>query len=226
MAYVDQKLSDGRNKAVIGVIAIHAAIGYVLVSGMAVDFVETIIQPNPEAVIITPKPVEPPPVPEVSTPPEHSVSPPIFTPRPPITIQPAPPLVDTTDLVLPPLPDIIPTATPGLVPRPDPTPRMKPAFDPVSALPRNNPGSWVTTQDYRSSWINRELTGTTGFTLKIGTSGRVESCLVTRSSGHDVLDAATCDLVTRRARFDPARDDAGNKTSGTFTNSVRWQLPD
>ncbi len=225
MAYVDQRLTEGRSKAVVGVIAIHAAIGYLLVSGMAVDFVETIIQKNPEATIITPKPPEPPPVPEVDTPRADSAAPPIFTPQPPITLQPQPPLVDTTDLLLPPLPDIIPKATPNITPVPGGTGKMKPAFEPVAVSPRNDPASWVTTQDYRTSWINRELTGTAGFKLQVGANGRVESCLITRSSGHDVLDKATCDLVTRRARFDPARDRAGEKTAGTFTNSVRWQLP-
>ena len=60
----------------------------------------------------------------------------------------------------------------------------------------------------------------------IAASGRVESCTITGSSGHPELDRATCELVARRARFDPAKDSSGAKVSGTYTSSVRWQLPE
>jgi len=32
--------------------------------------------------------------------------------------------------------------------------------------------------------------------------------------------------VTRRARFDPAKNDQGRATAGKYAGAVRWQLPD
>jgi protein TonB len=31
--------------------------------------------------------------------------------------------------------------------------------------------------------------------------------------------------VTRRARFRPASDENGHKVAGSYSNSVRWQIP-
>ena len=84
----------------------------------------------------------------------------------------------------------------------------------------------MTVNDYRSSWIAREMTGTARFRLDIGTTGRVESCAITASSGHADLDRATCALLTARARFAPARDETGAAVRGTYANAVRWTLPD
>lgn len=60
----------------------------------------------------------------------------------------------------------------------------------------------------------------------MGPDGRVVSCTVTSSSGHADLDAATCSLVSLRARFNPALDANGNPTTGTYSNRIRWVIPD
>ena len=113
-------------------------------------------------------------------------------------------------------------------PRPSrpPVGQASPAFDAVAAKPRNDTSQWVTTDDYRSSWINRELTGVARFRVQVGTDGRVKQCTVTVSSGHSELDRATCDLVTQRARFEAARNTDGEKTTGSYSSAVAWQLPD
>ncbi|ESZ86940.1 MAG: hypothetical protein Q27BB25_11595 [Blastomonas sp. CACIA14H2] len=61
--------------------------------------------------------------------------------------------------------------------------------------------------------------------MTIGPDGRVTDCQVTGSSGHADLDEATCKNVTRRARFKPALDQAGNPISDTYSNAVRWEIP-
>ena len=73
--------------------------------------------------------------------------------------------------------------------------------------------------------MREDRSGSTGFTVTVDTEGKVASCQVTRSSGHADLDDATCKLVTRRARFKPATDGEGNPTTGSYSNSVRWQIP-
>ena len=67
--------------------------------------------------------------------------------------------------------------------------------------------------------------GVTQFTLTIGADGKVQSCMVTASSGFPGLDKATCDNVSRRARFEPATDGSGNRVGGTYSNRIRWEIP-
>ena len=148
---------------------------------------------------------------------------PVVVPFRPIDLSPDRPKVDATDIVLPTadlLPKVIPLPTPG------PSMRPTPAVEPVPARPRNDPGLWVTEADYRSSWINREMVGTARFRLQVGTSGKVEGCAITGSSGYSELDRATCDLVARRAKFEPAKSSDGERIAGTYISSVRWQLPE
>ena len=59
----------------------------------------------------------------------------------------------------------------------------------------------------------------------IDRSGAVVECTVERSSGNAELDAATCAALRKRARFVPARDDAGVAVSSTRVQSVRWTMP-
>lgn len=60
----------------------------------------------------------------------------------------------------------------------------------------------------------------------IGSNGRVNECEITRSSGHASLDRNTCRLIERRARFDPATNNRGETTVGTYSGSITWQIPD
>jgi periplasmic protein TonB len=57
----------------------------------------------------------------------------------------------------------------------------------------------------------------------IGTDGKVTSCTVTQSSGFPRLDDATCKIIMRRFRFNPATRD-GQPVTDTKTQPVRWQL--
>src|SRR3546814_1918850 len=84
--------------------------------------------------------------------------------------------------------------------------------------PRGNPGRWATNDDYPARAMREEREGTTGFRVTYNAEGRVTSCDVTSSSGHADLDAETCKLITRRGRFNPAKDRAGKPTGGSYSN--------
>lgn len=229
MAYVDNNNASNRPAAVVGVVAIHAAIGYVLVSGLATNIVEFVAPPNPKGVEVeVDLPPPPPPPPDTIEDPAPSSDPLIYTPPRPFDLdRDAPPVEITLD---PPRSDDIvlriEPADPGPVATPPPPPPPPPRFDPISAKPRNNPGDWVTTNDYRTIWINREYTGVARFQLSVGTNGRVTDCRITSSTGHGALDDATCKLIERRARFDPAKDANGDKVAGSYSSAIRWVLPD
>jgi len=68
--------------------------------------------------------------------------------------------------------------------------------------------------------------GTVRFTLTIDGEGRISNCTITGSTGHSVLDRATCRLLEDRARFEPARDAAGNPVAGGYASAVNWTIPD
>jgi protein TonB len=224
MAYLQHTSWRDRPGAIAAVIAIHGLVGYALVTGLSfTQIIGTIDNPDAVDVLV---PIEPPPPPKPDTkvePDPQQMAPKPTAPIPPIDLGPQRPPVDTTPVIIPhldPMPKVIPSPTPG--PLTTPTPR----FSPSAARPRNNPGTWVTEADYRSSWINREMIGTARFRLEITPDGRVQNCTITGSSGHAELDAATCQLVTRRARFEAAKDETGARTGGSYASSVRWELPE
>jgi protein TonB len=97
---------------------------------------------------------------------------------------------------------------------------------PRSATPLGNPGYWVTTSDYPPRALREERGGIVAFRLTLDAAGRISDCAVTSSSGSPDLDALTCALVTERARFRPATDARGNKTIGSYSNRVRWVVPE
>lgn len=108
---------------------------------------------------------------------------------------------------------------------PAPPPPPPPRVPPKAATPKGNPATWMTLNDYPSRALRNEEEGVTGIRLTVGTTGLVESCMVTRSSGSPSLDEATCSIMQRRARFNPATDGEGNPTVGVYSSSVRWIIP-
>lgn len=215
--------------ALAGALGIPAAFGALLVVGLAVTVVTRDVPPPLKGFTIKPIPVPPPPPQPQPDPVEQTTT----TKRPAST-------TSTTTR-----PDVIPfnfgntpiDTLPGLGEStgpvvgpvdfgiPEPTPSASP-FDPVDARPKNNPARWVIDSDYRSNWLRQGLSGNARFTLSISASGKVTGCTITRSTGHDVLDTATCDLLTKRARFDAARDGTGKPVAGSFTGSITWKIPE
>jgi len=222
MAYLQHTSWKNRPGAVAGVIGIHAVIGYALISGL--QFTGMVEVPdNPIGMFVPEVKLPPPPPDPVVKPDEAIIDRPIVVPIPPLDMSDRKPIVDTTEIIRPSdevITKVIPQPTPAF------TPAARPAFDPIGAKPRGNPGNWVTVNDYRTTWINKEMAGTARFRLEVGANGRVESCTITASSGHADLDKATCALIAQRARFEPATDETGAKVTGSYSNSVRWELPE
>jgi TonB family protein len=115
----------------------------------------------------------------------------------------------------PPLPFVL-TAPP---PAPPPPARAQP---PQRA--RANLNAYFSADDYPAGLERGE--GTSSFRLTIGPNGRVADCVITRSSGIAALDQATCRILRSRARYTPARDSAGNPTTGSDSGRVSWRLPE
>ncbi|MEO0870683.1 MAG: energy transducer TonB [Pseudomonadota bacterium] len=215
--------------ALIGSLAIPIGVGALLITSLAVTYVLPVPDENPQGVIIKPTPIEPPPEkvePErpVETSAPQPKAPDFTAPKPDIMISPGPslPIEPFEPIDLGPIP--IPTGIGDKVAAPGPI--TSPLADSKPAVPTGDTTRWITTSDYRTSWINRGFTGTASFTLEIDARGRVSDCTITGSTGHAVLDGATCRLLERRARFVPARDGAGDPVAGSYSSSVAWQIPE
>lgn len=215
--------------ALAGALGIPGAVGALLVVGLAVTVTTVPPRPNPTATpiaeILLPPPPPPTPTPET---PRDARTPSNPTETIPTPMPPTPLPVDLgrgepvgtglgtgsdarVESDYHNIPDFPPSAS---------------LYDPVGAKPKGNPGKWVTNDDYRPRWVAEELSGTARFTLQIDARGKVTGCTITRSTGHAALDTATCDLVSKRARFDAARDGNGKPVAGTYSNSVRWSIPE
>lgn len=66
--------------------------------------------------------------------------------------------------------------------------------------------------------------GRVGMTLRISRSGNVRRCTINASSGSRALDAASCQIILRQGRYDPARDRQGRPIASDVRLGVRWRL--
>lgn len=223
MAYLEARTPQDRAKSVAVVVAVHGVLAYALVFGLQATGV---IPPTTilEGTQIEDIPLDPPPPPDPKPTQKASDQQSVITaPKPPVTLVSDPgPLI--IELPKPERVEVTPLALPTAIPSPTGT-SMR-TFDPVAPKPRNNPGEWVTTNDYRSAWVNREMAGLARFKVTVGADGRVKDCAITGTSGFPELDRATCALVTRRARFEPGRDGTGEKAAASYSSAVSWILPD
>ncbi len=231
MAFLDQAKPplDQRSMAIVG--GIHVIIGTALVFGLAGPLATIIKDPILVARDIPTHPIEPPPPPERAK--ENTNNPIAPTPIPapvpdlPLIIE-SP--ISVEDVVLPKFDDIAlvpnPVTNPGTSAQPIPQPKPKPMFTASGPIAKNNPGTWASTQDYPRADLREGNEGVTRFILSVGTNGRVSACRITATSGFASLDKATCNLVSRRARFNAAKDTSGSKVSGSYSSSIRWVIPD
>ena len=225
MAYAGSLNTKRRLGTASAVALVQIAVGYALVSGLAASFLPRAeLPPILTDFIPQPKPKPDTPKPQVDQ------------ARPSTT----PPVHDTRQ--------VVPNDTPTFSPVADPVfdgisagdgtagdigevriPVADPPSRPVlvrGAKPRGNPGLWVTANDYPAADLRQEHTGVTRFRLDIGADGKVTDCTVTGSSGHPGLDQAACAKLIGRARFDPAIDSTGARLAGSYSSSVRWQIPE
>lgn len=64
--------------------------------------------------------------------------------------------------------------------------------------------------------------GSVGVTVKVNTDGSVSNCRVARTSGDPSIDALMCQLTLSYIRFDPARDPSGRPVAQDITFFPNW----
>lgn len=218
MSYTDER--KGFSPASIGtVVAVHAAIGYAFISGLAYQ----VIHSGPVVTTAQLLPADAVPPPNLPPPP----------PRTQRTATPPPVAVDrivevqTGSITSPITTEIVPPVRPTFEPA-DTQPQVQPKPQPVltrGAVPASSRADWVTTDDYPTSALREGVEGSVGIDVTIDANGRVSNCTVTASSGSDLLDQTTCKLYVRRARFTPALDEGGRPIAAHRADRVKWQIP-
>lgn len=103
------------------------------------------------------------------------------------------------------------------------TPKQ-PVVESTPPMLRGNLSSLITDDDYPSSSLRNGEAGRVTVRLHVNDSGRADGCEIAISSGYHTLDEATCRLLVRRARYFPARDEAGRSVDGFISHSMSWRL--
>jgi len=99
------------------------------------------------------------------------------------------------------------------------------AGSPGGAQPaRGSLATLFSADDYPMEALRNEDQGTVTAKLAVDERGRVMRCEVSVSSGSDALDSRTCEILSNRARFEPARDESGHPVADTYTQRITWRL--
>lgn len=92
--------------------------------------------------------------------------------------------------------------------------------------PARSAGDWITNDDYPVEALRNNWQGRVTIRWTIDESGRARDCVIVESSGHAVLDEASCRLVVARARYFPALDRDGRPVPSTDQRRIIWRLPE
>ena len=85
--------------------------------------------------------------------------------------------------------------------------------------------SRIPDREYRVLAASGMQSGSVGVTIKVNTDGRVSNCRVARSSGNPYADGLMCQLTLRYIRFEPARDANGRPVAQDVTFFPNWWRP-
>lgn len=94
----------------------------------------------------------------------------------------------------------------------------------VRAKATQSPAKWVTNDDYPPESVVMDESGSVGVRLDIAADGKLTACTVISSSTFARLDEATCTMVRRHARYEPARLADGKAVASAAFLRFRWQI--
>jgi protein TonB len=228
-----------RAGAAIGVVAVHALIGYALIVGLGVRMPARV---EDALTVVTVPPAPPPPAPK--TVPERTDS-----KKPKGAASPRNLRSKATPVVMPP-----PAVRFPLPPRVVAAPKPYAGIDPsTGASDRPGPGTGAGGQgtgtgsggsgdgegdgdytpprhikgrikdsDYPPGAAEAGVGGTVEVRYTVETNGRATHCIIVRSSGNAELDAATCRIIQDRFRYAPSRDEDGNPVRSGIIENHTW----
>ncbi len=91
--------------------------------------------------------------------------------------------------------------------------------------PIDNPGNWMSSRDYPTNMLRRGGNGLVRFRLDISETGSISGCHIQSTTNPDAFADLSCQLISRRGRFNPALDRNGKTIKSYFISSVKWMVP-
>ncbi|MGR6327617.1 energy transducer TonB [Sphingomonas sp. XXL09] len=120
---------------------------------------------------------------------------------------------------------VMQATTPATAPQADPPRAASPSgYEPP--FPIGSQGDWFPFEAYPPVARRAGQQGRVLLKLAIDAQGKPTDCTVTESSGFALLDAETCSMAMRNARFHPARQSGVPVASTYQLRGVRWALTD
>jgi len=237
MAYGSYSSGQDRARSLAAVIAIHAAVGYLLVSGMGMDIAQRVDSGLKVIQISPPQPPEPAPARKPAQAEEGAASPENLRAEPSQIVLPPPEikLPIKSPVVVAPVAGPGSDASAGASERPGPGSGSGGQGEGtgsgrggdgagaggIVSGPRHLSGALTRKDIPRSVW-QAEARGRVVVRFTVGADGRARDCNVRQTSGHPALDAITCRLIEQRFRFEPARDTAGRAVASPYGWVQEW----
>lgn len=222
-----------RTKAIVAVIAVHAALAAAILTGLNVEVVERAVErfQTIDVRIAPPPPPEPPPPPPSSRPEKAKLEEGVEGKK----AEPTPVVAPKPRL---PVPSPVPASTvagTGSATHPG---AGRQGIGPGAGGSGTGPGGGgagdysrftparivrrIPDSEYRRISAGRIPQGSATITFRVNPDGRMSNCRVIRSSGDSYVDSIVCDAATRHMRFRPARDPNGRAVGQDLTYTPTW----
>jgi periplasmic protein TonB len=247
-SHTDSRKRQDRIIAIVAVVALHAALGYALVTGLAYEVAQK-VSDNLKVFDVQEEPPPPPveePVPATrDDAAEGAASAPNIKSRPTPVVAPPPKVKQQVRSPVVSVPEKTPVPTGS-----DPSAGNAPVAGPGSGSggegvgtgsggsgtgagsgglgmrAQRISGQFSSTRDYPPAARRAGAEGAVTVTYTVGTNGRATGCRVTRSSGNADLDSATCRLIEQRFLYKPAQDAQGRPALDVAGTTFYWSLPE
>lgn len=225
-------------------VLVQLAIGWALLTGLAVRFTPAVQESLAVFGVAPPKPPPPPVVPEPPRErvkaPEGAAAPPNLRSRATEVAAPEPIVI----VPLPPPPIVVATKpadaadpTSGAAERPGPGTGAGGQGDGFGSGRGGRGGGSgleprppvqirgaIRNRDYPAAAAEAGASGTVEVRYTIDTTGRARDCVIVQSSGNAALDETTCRLTEERFRFRPATDENGEPETVSMIQRQSWYL--
>lgn len=240
-----ERWGPARLAPLVGVVAVHAVLGYALIAGLSVRVGETPADATPLTLLNlrppappprkpAPKPVNEPPKPRPRADPGSAAPSPPRARAPSAEPLPAPP----TPLII--VPPLVVTTTGGSTGAGAGGGGAGGAGTGQGGVGEGS-GQGAGSGDGRGFTSARQIRGRfrnsdfpssakgagrlkIGVRYAVGPSGRIDQCEIIDPSGYPEVDAMTCRVIIDRYRFKPARDGQGIPVTEVLEEDYSWRL--
>lgn len=103
-------------------------------------------------------------------------------------------------------------------------PLAEPPMPAVRARPLRPLQTLFRSGDYPLQAAMFNAQGSAEFRAIVDVDGRIRRCRIVRSSWVRLFGSLTCAILRERARFEPARDAAGNPAEDVVASSIAWGI--